>query len=199
MAFLAAEVGVQECMNQFAGELAAYDAAPEHQHVHVIMFHALVRRVCVMAKPGANAWKSVGRHGRSDAAAAEDDAALGPALAQGFADGGGVIGIVHRVLAVGPHVQGLVMLRRQEAFHRFLQFESCMICTNCDSHHSPRLFDLLPGCNQNALGHEAEFLLQLLQRCRRTERVQANAVTTASDVARPTQGGRLLDRHAGGD
>jgi hypothetical protein len=79
------------------------------------------------------------------------------------------------------------MLRRQEAFHRFLQVESCMICTDCNSHGLPRSFallrfiDLLPGCPDDVLGDEAEFLLQFLQRRRRAERVEADAVTLKQD------------------
>ena len=131
---LAREAGVQERANQLVGELDADDATAEHEHVHVVVLDALVRRVRVMAETSANARNPVRDHRRADAAAAEEDAALGPRLADGRGDGLRVVGIVHRILAVSTHVDHLEMLGGQERLHRLLQLEAGMIRADGHAH-----------------------------------------------------------------
>ena len=155
---LVGEASVQERANQLAGELDADDTTAEHQHVHVVVLDALVRRVGVMAQSGANPGNPVRGHRCAHAAPAEQDAALGPVLAQGSTDGLRIVGIVHRIGAVGAQVEDLVMLRGQESLHRLLQRKSGMIRTYRDTHRSPRFRDLLLRRRDDILGREAELL-----------------------------------------
>ena len=185
---LAGEASVQERANQLAGELDTDDTTAEHQHVHVIVLNALVRRIGVVAQSGAHPGNPVGGHRRANAAPAEQDAALGPVLAQGSTDGLRIIGIVHGIGAVGAQVEDLAMLRGQEGFHRLLKCKSGMIRTYRDAHRSPRFRDLLLRRCDDILGGEAELLLQFLQRRRGAERLHADAVTARADILRPAEG-----------
>jgi polyphosphate glucokinase len=53
----------------------------EHQHVHVVVLNARVRRIGVMAQSGANPWNFVRGHRRANPASTQQDAALGAVLA----------------------------------------------------------------------------------------------------------------------
>ena len=134
MACLAAEARAQEGVNELARELDADDAAAEHEHVHVVVLHALVRRVGVVAQAGPDAGHLVGRHRRADAAAAHDDAPFGAVSAQGGADGLGEVRVVDRLPAVGADVENLAVLRVQEALDRLLQLEAGVIGSNRHPH-----------------------------------------------------------------
>src|SRR6516162_2803585 len=151
---------LQERLNQLVGEFDTDDTTAEHQHVHVIVLNALVRRIGVVAQSGADPGNPVGGHRRANAAPAEQDAAHGPLLAQGSTHGLSIIGIVHRIGAVGAQVEDLAMLRGQEDFHRLLKCKSRVIRTYRDAHCLPRFRDLLLRRCDDVLGGEAELLLQ---------------------------------------
>jgi hypothetical protein len=147
------------------GELDTDDTTAEHQHVHIIVLNALVRRIGVMAQSGADPGNSVGGHRRANPAPAEQDAALGPVLAQSSAHGPRIVGIVHGICAVGAQIEDLAMLRGQEGFHRLLKCKSGMIRTYRDAHCSPRFYDLQLRRCDDVLEGEAALLLQFLPRC----------------------------------
>jgi hypothetical protein len=52
---------------------------------------------------------------------------LGSGSAQRLADGFGVVGIVHWILAVSADVEDFVLVLHQKGFHLLLQLESSMI------------------------------------------------------------------------
>jgi hypothetical protein len=127
MSRLTAEASVQECLNQLAGEFDTDDTTAEHQHVHVVVLNALMRRIGVVAQAGADPGNPVRGHRCANAAPAEQDAALGPVFAQRLTHGLCIVGIVHRIGAVSAQVKDVAMLRGQENLHRLLQRESGMI------------------------------------------------------------------------
>jgi hypothetical protein len=88
-----------------------------------------------------------------------------------------IIGIIHRIGAVGAEVKHLATLCGQERLHRLLQRESGMIGTYGDAHRSPRFSDLPPDGCYIVLGREAELLLQFLERHRGSERLHSDAMT----------------------
>ncbi len=49
--------------------------APKHQHIHVVVFHALVRRISVVAHARANTRNLVGGHAHAHARTADENAA----------------------------------------------------------------------------------------------------------------------------
>src|SRR5438128_11088217 len=85
VALLAAESRAGEGARQLARQLDAHDSRAEAEHVHVVMLDTLVGRVMVMAEPRADAAVLVGGDGGAHAAAADENAALGPP----FLDGAG--------------------------------------------------------------------------------------------------------------
>ena len=120
-------LALTEGVNQLAGELDADDTTAEHEHIHVVVLHALMRRVGVVAQAGANAGNPVCGHRCADAAAAEHDAALHSRFANRLADGFSVVRVVHRILAVGTHVEHFMILLDQKGFHLLLEVESGVI------------------------------------------------------------------------
>src|SRR6516162_8272891 len=179
---------LQERLNQLVGEFDTDDTTAEHQHVHVVVPNALVRRIGVVAQSGADPGNPVCGHRRANAAPAEQDAALGPVLTQGSTHGLRRIGIVYRISAVGAQVEDLAMLRGQKSLHVLLKCKSGMIRTNRYAHRSSRFRDLLLCRCDDLLGGEAELLLQLLKRRGGAERLHTDAVTARADILRPAEG-----------
>jgi hypothetical protein len=81
----------------------------------------------VYFRPGTGPWNPVCGHRRADAAPAEQDAALGPVLAQSSTHRLCVVGTVHRIGAMPAQVEDVAMLSGQENFDRLLQCKSGMI------------------------------------------------------------------------
>ncbi len=80
--------------DQRFGESRADHPRAEHEDVGVIVKHALRRRVRVVTESGADAWQLVGGDAGADAAAADDQPAIGPAVEYRASDRLGVVGIV---------------------------------------------------------------------------------------------------------
>ena len=62
MPLFAGETCVDVCNAEIFGQLRADDARTKHQDVGVVVFHALVGGICVMAEPGAYSGNLVGGH-----------------------------------------------------------------------------------------------------------------------------------------
>src|SRR5260370_22178436 len=105
---LVREGGAQERPDQILRQRGADDARADDQHVHVVVFDALVGRVAVVADGGADAGDLVGRHRRPHAAAADQDAALRAPVKDGAADRLGGIRIIDRRRRRRAHVHQLV-------------------------------------------------------------------------------------------
>lgn len=186
VARLARETGVQERVHHVAGEVAADHPAAEHEQVHVVVLHALVRGVGVVAEAGPDAGDAVGRH-RGPDTAAEDDPAVGPMLTHCSADRRGVVRVVDGIPAVGPHVQHLVVLPGQEGFDGLLQLEARVsdpIATRISTLPAGQPL----GRDHDILRRESELLLQLLERRRRPEGLHPEGDTAVADVPRPAEG-----------
>ena len=67
MPFFARELRAQKSMNAFQGRLGANYAGPENDDIHVVVLNALMGRVGVVAKAGANAFDFIGGDAGSDA------------------------------------------------------------------------------------------------------------------------------------
>ena len=124
-------------MDQLARQLGADDAAAEHEDVHVVVLHALVGRVRVVAETGADPGNPIRGHRRADAAAAHDDAALGPVFTQRFGDRLRVLAIVAGLAAVGADVDDLVVLLGERAGDALLEIETGAIRSDGDAHGCP--------------------------------------------------------------
>ncbi|MDQ1273710.1 MAG: hypothetical protein QG663_1586 [Thermodesulfobacteriota bacterium] len=74
----------------------------QHEHVSVVVLHALVCRVRVMAQAGADTADFIGRHRCTHAATANHDASLGFLAENHFANGLGEIRIIYRGVLCVP-------------------------------------------------------------------------------------------------
>ena len=120
--------------DQFARQLDADHPRAEHQHIHVVVLDTLARRVSIVAKPGADSGKLVGRHRRADAAAANQHAAFGSAVEHSPPDRLGKIRIVHRSVAIGAFIDHLMSLPAQILGNDLFQIEAGMIRANDNAH-----------------------------------------------------------------
>src|SRR5829696_6242194 len=134
VSLLAAEGGADEGARQLLGQLGPHDAAAEHEDVHVVVLHALVRRVAVVAEPRAHAGDLVGGDRSADAAAADEDPALGAPLDHGERERLGDVRVVHRLAAVGAEVGDLVPQLAERLRDLPLALEAGVVGGDGDAH-----------------------------------------------------------------
>jgi hypothetical protein len=72
MAFLRQQEGLDKIPRRFR----SYDAAPEANHVHVVILNTLLRRKVVEDQAGSHAWDFVSAYGCTHAASANGDSTL---------------------------------------------------------------------------------------------------------------------------
>ncbi len=109
--------------------------APEDNHVHIVVLHALVCRIGVVAHAGADAGNLVGRHADTDARAADQNAPLGHALLDGVSNLFGKVRIIVGLIAVvGAQIDDLMSLPGQVGADIFLQWESGVVGADDELH-----------------------------------------------------------------
>lgn len=115
------------------------DAAAQHEDVHIVMLHALMGRVNVMAESGANAVEFIGRDGSADTRAAEENASVGSAIQNGAPNLRGVVGVVYGLGGVRAEVN-YFMAETTEVFRNdVLQFQSGVIGPYSNLHGASEL------------------------------------------------------------
>ncbi len=96
MASFAAEFCIQESLGYILRHHWADNARPKHQNIHIVVLHALMRGIVIVAQPGADALEFVRGDGNAHAAAANENAALGFPGTEIFSHQNGVIRIIVR-------------------------------------------------------------------------------------------------------
>src|ERR1035438_4336946 len=86
MALFSAEFRPQKRAYQIQCQLRSNDARAQAEHIHVVMFDALMRRITIVAKRGSDAGKLIGCNRRTHAATADEYRALGFAFEYSAAD-----------------------------------------------------------------------------------------------------------------
>ena len=120
MAILGGIFRVQEGADEFERDRLADYPAAHHQHVHVVVLDALVRRIMIVAQPGAHSRDFVGCHRSAHAAATNKDSALRFGIAHCQAHGFSIVRVVHWLRVRRPKVQHLVLQFPQQRFHALL-------------------------------------------------------------------------------
>jgi hypothetical protein len=109
VALFVREARVKIRRDQFLGKRDTDNPRPEHQHVHVVMFDALVSGIGIVAHRCANPRDLVDGDRRADAAAADQYAAFGLGVDDGFTDGFGKIWVIVRGIKVeGADIEDVV-------------------------------------------------------------------------------------------
>ena len=137
MAFLASKTGIQEMGAKILGQFRPDHASAEDKDVHIVMLHALMCGISIMAKTGPNAGKFVGSHGRTHAATANQDTAFAAALHDVERQTLGEIRIVDRGSAVRSQVIHRVTLLAHKFSEQLLQLKTGMIGSNASAHFLP--------------------------------------------------------------
>lgn len=121
--------------DDFAGNLDTDDAGAEAEHVHIVVLDSLVRRVGIVAQAGAGSADLIGGDTGADAAAADNDAALG--LAGGYGSRNGeceVRIVVEGVISVRAEVADFVSVGGEELADFLLEFESAVVGADGEFH-----------------------------------------------------------------
>ena len=109
VALASVEARLQKRPDEVGGQLGADDLRAQAEHVQVVVLDALVRRVGVVADRGPDSGELAGRDGGSDARAADEDPALGPAVRERGADLARLVRIVDPPrIRVGAEIDELV-------------------------------------------------------------------------------------------
>ncbi len=111
MAFLAGERRRQEGSRDFLGQRGSHDAGPETQDVHVVVLNSLVGSVCIVAHGGSDAWNLVGGNQHASAAAAHQQAPLGPTVGEAGGHRLSRVRVVDRCGQMGAEIENLVPRR----------------------------------------------------------------------------------------
>src|SRR5712691_9942297 len=134
VALLMGEAGSQKGPHQLPCQLYADHPGPENQNVHGIVLDALMGRVGVVAKAGADTGQLVGRHGGSYSAPADQHAPLHHTCQHRAGQPLGHIRIVHRFQAVGAEILDLVPQRAERGDEVLLERVTRVIGGNGDHH-----------------------------------------------------------------
>lgn len=170
MALFTSKVRTKKMDAEIFRQFRSDHSGAKHKHVHIIVLHALVGRVGVVAKARANAGNLVGGHGCAHAAAANEDATFGLAMQNAERQRLGEVGIIYRISAVRTRIYNRMALPAQKISEQLFEFKAGMVRCEGDPHCSlyivllPSAFEQLPGGGNNRLRRKAEFLLQLLER-----------------------------------
>ena len=116
------------------GERGADDSAPDGDHVRIVVFDSLVRSVCVVRLSASDAGDLVGGDGGTGPRSAHEHATLGPALGDGSADGGGIVGVIDWLGVVGAEVGDRVTGRSSNPCKLVLQLISGVVGADGDAH-----------------------------------------------------------------
>jgi hypothetical protein len=124
----------QKSIDELVGDIGADDTAAEHQHVHVVVLDALMRRVGVVANASADPRQLVDRDTGANAATANHDAAVGLAFDHGEADFFGVVGIIDGFGPVRSDIDRLVLAVGQMANQLLFELHTGMVGSHYDAH-----------------------------------------------------------------
>src|SRR5436190_4001571 len=140
MARFARERRAQEGRDDVLRQRGADDARADAQHVHVVVLDRLVRGVGVVTHRGADAGKLVGGNRHAGAAATDDDAAVGVAVAQRLRDGLSRVGVVAGGGGVRPEIQHRVPFLAQNRSQIPLQFVAGVVGAEGQTHRARLLY-----------------------------------------------------------
>jgi len=138
VAFLTAESGFEERIDDFGCRRDPDDPRPEGEHVHVIVLHGLVRGVMVVDHGASHARDLVCSNRRASSGTADHDASFGIAADDRPTNGRGNVRIVDGIEGVGPDVDDGVARTLEVGMQVSFEGEPCMVCSDDDSHDALR-------------------------------------------------------------
>ena len=122
----------QEGLQAGLGHIRLDEPSAEDDDVSVIMLTCQFGSIGFMDQGGANFAMAVGRDAHPDARAADQNALLRPAVADRLGEKLGIVGIIHRIDAVGAQIKHLIAAIGQIAGEGLLQFITAMVAGHGD-------------------------------------------------------------------
>jgi len=109
VSLLTGKLGRYEGRYDLSRQLIPHDSRPEAQDVHVVVLHALVSRVRVVAHCRPDSPHLVCRDRRPNATAADEHAAVGAARRHEIGQRFGIVGVVvGGIVGIGPDIRDLM-------------------------------------------------------------------------------------------
>src|SRR6188508_535547 len=140
VAFPAVEFRTQEGANQLCCEGSADHLGADAEHVHVVVLHALVGRVRVVADRCADPCELAGRDRSADPRPADEDAAVGASLLDRLAELASLVRVVDARLGVErAEVDGLVAAGLDLLQHALAQLHATMVERDRNPHRAVTL------------------------------------------------------------
>lgn len=127
--------GVQKGGDQLLRQRRTDNPAAEADHVHVVVFNALMSRIRIVHQRGIDAGDLVGSDARADAAPADDDAAFGAAIYDMLRDRFGKIRIINGdVGGGGSNINDVMLMIVQVIYQNLFEGKSCVIAADGEFH-----------------------------------------------------------------
>ena len=127
VAFLVSEVRPDESVSQFERHCGTDDTSAENENVHIVVFHALMSRVDVVADRSANSVYLIGGDRSAHARTADQYASLAASIEDCLSDLDGKIWVVDGVGSAGTNIDYLVTCSREVFHEKVFQFQSGVV------------------------------------------------------------------------
>ena len=135
MALIAGKRRAGKGLYQVPRKLNTHDTGPEHKHIHIVVFDALVRRIGVVTQACAYARQFVGRNRRTHTAPANQHTAVDILRLNRASDRFGKVGVVVAlVVLVCSKINNLVIASSEFVRQFVLQFETGVVASNSYAH-----------------------------------------------------------------
>jgi hypothetical protein len=128
------EPGLQVCFRYVECERGTDDARSQNQYIHIVVFHALVSGISIVAYRCANPGHFIGRDTNADSRAADQDAPLRQRCHKRPTDRCSEIRIVRWLSVVGAEVRDIVTKPSNVPDYFLLESETRMVRSDCDLH-----------------------------------------------------------------
>src|ERR1019366_1343912 len=137
MALFVGKFRCHESSYQVEGQFLADDALSKAKDIHVVVFHALVGGVVVVAKPGANSVHLVRRHRSPHPTPTDQDASFAALIQHSCSKLDRAVRIMIRHIAVvRAEIDDLVAELLQFGDHDFVQGDPGVVGGNSNSHRA---------------------------------------------------------------
>ena len=111
--------GTQKGLNNLARRFRADDPRADTEHIHIIVFHALVRRIGIMADTRINTSHLVCSDARAHTRSAQQNRPVDGSILNGTANFFRKIRVIHSHSAVGAKIDGFMYKRRTNQRRRY--------------------------------------------------------------------------------
>jgi hypothetical protein len=134
VSFAAVKGRAKKGVDQFKRQFRANHACTQHKHVHIVVFDALTRAICIMRNAGADPVHLVGSNAHTHTAAADQDAAFGLSILQCFADVTRKIRVIRAFGVERTEIKDVMTALSKHFDNGSFQGKTAVVGGNCNLH-----------------------------------------------------------------